>query len=211
MLGPDRGPRWRVGVGAAVVLVLVALAATVLLTALRPGTTSVVEPMTTAAGESPVEAAPADGTANAEPSVTASASLIVHVSGAVLAPGVHELADGSRVLDAVQAAGGFAEGADEQALNLARPIVDGEQIRVPVLGEAAPPEHAAPDGATSLVNLNTASSDELQELPGVGEAIAGRIIAYREEHGGFTSVDELLQVSGIGEATFAELEALVTV
>lgn len=151
-------------------------------------------------------------------------TLTVHVVGQVRHPGVLRLAAGSRVGDAVERAGGATAHADLSAINLARPLVDGEQVRVPKPGEALPTaggaagaDGAAPGasgaaaGGTGLVNLNTASQADLEELPGVGPVLAQRILDWRTEHGRFTTVDELGEVSGIGEKTFAQLQPKVTV
>lgn len=143
--------------------------------------------------------------------------LVVHVVGQVKRPGVVLLRPGARVRDAVAKAGGALPGADLAAVNLARVVVDGEQVRVPRPGEAVPTPGAAPsaaDGAGAaggLLNLNTASESALEELPGVGPVLAQRIIDWRTEHGRFTSVDELAEVSGIGEKMFAQLQGKVTV
>ncbi|HEX6678453.1 MAG TPA: ComEA family DNA-binding protein [Actinomycetes bacterium] len=154
------------------------------------------------------------GTAAAGP---AGGMVAVHVAGRVRHPGVVELPPGSRVMDAITAAGGAIAGADLDAVNLARKLVDGEQIRVAARGEhPAPPPAAqgAPgQGATvpgALVDLNSASAEQLDALPGVGQVTVARIIAYREAHP-FRSVDELRQVDGIGDRRFAQLEDLVTV
>jgi competence protein ComEA len=149
------------------------------------------------------------------PSVAATPTLlIVHVAGWVKAPGVYELPDGSRVIDALDAAGGARRDADLSALNLAAPLTDGQQVLVSQLAAAveAPgstTEAAAP--ATALVNINTASAEDLETLPGIGEVLAATIVQYRDEHGPFTSVDQLVDVSGIGEVTLEELRDLVTV
>ncbi|MGH2712111.1 MAG: helix-hairpin-helix domain-containing protein [Actinomycetota bacterium] len=142
--------------------------------------------------------------------------LIVHVAGWVEEPGVYELADGSRVIDALDAAGGPKKGAELSALNLAAPLTDGQQVLV--VREAEVPESSGtaetggvPSGATALVNVNTATTAELETLPGIGEVLAATIVQYREEHGPFTSVDQLEDVSGIGEVTLEELRDLVTV
>lgn len=146
--------------------------------------------------------------------------LVVHVVGMVKRPGVVLLRPGARVRDAVGKAGGALPGADLAAVNLARVVVDGEQVRVPRPGEAAsapdassggPDGAGAPGSAGGLVNLNTASESALEELPGVGPVLAQRIIDWRTEHGRFTSVDELAEVSGIGEKMFAQLQGKVAV
>jgi competence protein ComEA len=138
--------------------------------------------------------------------------LVVDVAGKVRRPGIAVLPAGSRVVDALDAAGGARRGVDLTSLNLARPVVDGEQILVgvaPAAGVAGTVDAPAPDDAT-LVNLNTADQAALDTLPGVGPVTADAILAWREANGAFTSVDELLEVDGIGEATLADLAPLVT-
>lgn len=137
------------------------------------------------------------------------AALYVHVSGAVERPGLYRLDGGARVVDVVSAAGGFTDAADRTAINLARALVDGEQVQVPVVGET--PTTGAPADGGGRVNLNTADAAALDSLPRVGPAIAERIIAWREENGRFTSVEDLLSVPGIGEKMLAGLRDLVTV
>ena len=138
----------------------------------------------------------------------------VHVAGRVRHPGLVRLPAGSRVQDAITAAGGATPGADLDAINLARKLTDGEQVRVPGPGDPAPPP--PPDGASgpatpsAPLDLNTATVEQLDTLPGVGEVTAGRIVAYRSAHP-FTTVDELLEVPGIGQRRFEQLKDLVTV
>jgi competence protein ComEA len=139
--------------------------------------------------------------------------LVVAVVGEVAAPGVVRLPAGSRVADAVQAAGGVAPGGSSGLLNLARKLSDGEQV---VVGPDAPPDAAATGtgdgaGAGGLVDLNTATAEQLDGLPGIGPVLAERIVGWRSENGPFRSVDQLREVSGIGEATYADLESEVTV
>ncbi len=148
-------------------------------------------------------------------SATSEGQIVVDVVGKVRKPGIAVLPAGSRVVDAVRAAGGLRPGVDRTSVNLARLLTDGEQIVVGMPGapvEAAPSAAPAPGGAApaALVNLNTADQATLETLPGVGPVTAAAILAWREEHGGFTSVDELLEVSGIGEATLAEIAPHVT-
>ena len=124
------------------------------------------------------------------------------------------LDNGARVVDAVKAAGGSRRGVDLSSLNLARVLVDGEQIVVggppaPATGAAAAAGAAPPGGP--LVNLNTATEAELETLPEVGPVTAQSILSWRTEHGGFTSVDELLEVDGIGDATLAQIAPHVTI
>ena len=145
--------------------------------------------------------------------VTAAGVVVIHVAGLVSAPGVYELPAGSRVIDALERAGGAKPGVDTSTLNLARVLIDGEQIAVGVPPAADAGGQAGVDGASSAspLDLNLASEAELDALPGVGPVLAGRIVAWREEHGRFSAVEELLEVSGIGTATLADLSGLVRV
>jgi competence protein ComEA len=141
--------------------------------------------------------------------------LAVHVAGRVRRPGLVRLPAGSRVHDAIRAAGGVTAGADLDAVNLARRLTDGEQVRIPGPGDPAPPlppdAAAAPGVAPSApLDLNTATLEQLDALPGVGEVTAGHILAYRSAHP-FTTVDQLLEVPGIGQRRFDQLKDLVTV
>ena len=152
----------------------------------------------------------------AAPATPTPSPVIVHVAGWVRRPSVYELATGDRVIDAIQAAGGPRKGADLGALNLAAVLVDAQQVLVPRIADAPPvpvPGSTAPSTGTApqLVNVNTAAAEELETLPGIGEVLAAAIISYREEHGPFTSVDQLVDVSGIGDATLEEIRDLVTV
>jgi competence protein ComEA len=177
-----------------------------------------------------VRAAPAQGLVTvadppAEPAAAASsgaeaapATVTVDVAGKVRRPGIAVLDAGSRVVDALAAAGGARAGVNLMGLNLARVLVDGEQVVVgepPPVGAAAaatpPAGQPASGGPASLVNLNTATEAELDTLPQVGPVTAGSILAWRDEHGGFTSVDELLEVDGIGEVTLGRIAPFVTV
>jgi competence protein ComEA len=145
----------------------------------------------------------------------ATGTVAVHLTGRVRRPGVVRLPRGSRVLDAIAAAGGATAGADLDGVNLARKLVDGEQIRVPARGERPAPPPGTPGPGTAAaapgtpVDLNTATAAQLETLPGVGEVTAARIVAYRDAHP-FRSVEELRQVDGIGERRFAQLKDLVT-
>jgi competence protein ComEA len=185
-------------VGGAIVLLLVAGAAAVLSFALNaPGGSRAIgttPPATSGVGPSADPASPA--------------GILVHVLGAVAEPGLYSLADGDRIVDAVAAAGGFTEEADQAALNLARAVGDGEQVYVPVAGEEPPPEAAGEQGG--LIDLNTADVAELETLPGLGPELAGRIVEWREQNGRFASVDDLLNVTGIGAKTVSGLADLVT-
>ncbi|WP_269854040.1 ComEA family DNA-binding protein [Streptomyces sp. RPT161] len=147
------------------------------------------------------------------------AEVVVDIAGKVREPGVRRLPAGSRVTDALKAAGGPLPGADTSGLNLARPLTDGEQV---VVGQPGPPAEAAgargggaaqaagtDGGPGAQLSLNTATAEQLDALPGVGPVLARRIVEYRTEHGGFTSVSQLRQVTGVGERRFQELQALV--
>ena len=141
-----------------------------------------------------------------DPSDTGSV-ILVHVAGEVRTPGVVRLTAGARVVDAIEAAGGATEAAVLAGVNLAAEVRDGSQIVVP-------PHRAAAEQTPSgdpLISINTASASELQELPGVGPVLAGRIVAHREEHGAFDTTEDLLDVSGIGEAILARLRPLVRI
>lgn len=193
---PDASSRHRLGLGAVVVLVIGALAVTVGIGILR-GTMAPVD-------EVVVDQTPA-------PTVSGNADLYVHVSGAVRTPGLYVLPAGARVVDAIAAAGGFAEGADRSAVNLARTLDDGEQLPVPREGERPPAGAVAPAPADALVDLNSADAAQLETLPRIGPALAERIIAWRDDNGGFTSVEDLLAVPGIGDTMLESLRDLVTV
>ncbi len=222
---PRRSLRLRAAVGGVVVLVLLGLGAAVITSIVTPGGERITvanDPGAPGSGETRVDAdAGGAGSGGAHPddgaSVVEARVVLVHVAGAVANPGVVELAEGARVLDAVARAGGAADDAELTAVNLARVVVDGEQIVVPRVGEVpatAPGPSAggaASSGAAGLVNLNVADATTLETLPGVGPAIAARIIAWRDENGPFRSVDELLAVSGIGEKTLDGFRELVTV
>lgn len=159
----------------------------------------------------------ADTSASEENAAAASGEVVVHVTGAVSAPGVYTLPSDARVDDAVRAAGATAE-ADLSQLNLAQKLADGQKITVPAIGSASTsagegtattPADASSDGA--LVNINTASLEELETLPSIGEVRAQAIITYRETNGGFRTIEELQEVSGIGEKIFADVAPHITV
>ena len=142
---------------------------------------------------------------------------VVNVSGAVAHPGVYELPQGSRVQDAIEAAGGALPQAVLESLNLAAPVEDGVQIYVLAENETQPPG-ATPGGfpsrsgeVGSLVNINTATQAELEGLPGIGPERARDIIAYREAHGPFPDIEAIQNVEGIGEGIFEEIKGLITV
>lgn len=176
-----------------------------------------------AVSNAPGQSATYDGAERAG-SARSEAKLYVHVVGEVVAPGVYALDAGSRVLAAIEAASGPTEQAVLSALNLARPLTDGEQIAVPNAeaasslptpggsGANAGPAGSGDETARSgLVNLNTADHLALETLPRVGPSLAQRIIEWREANGGFESSEQLKGISGIGPKTFEQLQPLVTV
>ncbi|MGH3650908.1 MAG: helix-hairpin-helix domain-containing protein [Acidimicrobiia bacterium] len=133
-------------------------------------------------------------------------TVAVHVSGLVVAPGVVHLAADSIVADAIDAAGGLLPGARVDQINLAAPVADGDQIVVPGPGEGG---EAGPEAGDGPLSLNRATATELETLPGVGPVLAERIVAFREANGRFEVVEDLLEVSGIGEAKLAAIRDLV--
>jgi competence protein ComEA len=145
---------------------------------------------------------------------TTASTLFVHVSGAVRSPGLYELVQGSRVADAIDAARGASRGGQLDSLNLAELLADGMKVHVPVKGESATtpvPTGTLSPTATPIIDVNVADATMLETLPGIGPTRAAAIIAYRDEVGGFRSVDQLLEVQGIGPATLESMRDLVTV
>jgi competence protein ComEA len=142
---------------------------------------------------------------------TAPVTVLVHAAGAVQQPGVYELPGGARVTDLIDAAGGPMADADLDQLNLAAPVTDGERVYVPRVGEVVPLASASGATPAGPLDLNTATLEQLDALPGVGPATAQAIIDERDRRGGFTSVDDLLDVRGIGPAKLEQLRDLVTV
>jgi len=144
----------------------------------------------------------------------APARIMVYVSGAVQSPGVYELPDGTRVDDAVKAAGGPAADADLARINLAKRLRDEEQVYVPRVGEVnppVPPAGTAGGSSGGKVNINTATAAELETLPGIGPALAQRIVDYRTANGPFARVEDIKKVSGIGDKMFERIKDLITV
>ncbi|MBM3179668.1 MAG: ComEA family DNA-binding protein [Chloroflexi bacterium] len=158
------------------------------------------------------------------------APLAVHVIGAVPRPGLYEFAEGARNQDAIDAAGGLLSSANVDAINLAALLTDGQQLNIPYLEGQAPAEESTslelpgssanneistPESSSStdgeLININTATLEELDSLPGIGPTIAQRIIDYRNENGPFSTIEEIMDVSGVGPATFDEIENMITV
>jgi competence protein ComEA len=203
---PDpRRARVRMGAGAALILLLVGLAVAVFVTAITPrGSTSVVAP-----GEGRESSSFPSDAAGADPGPDAGV-LFVHVLGQVARPGLYELSEGDRAVDAIAAAGGFTATADPGGINLARLLSDGEQLVVPAVGEVQAGAGAASGPGSGKINLNSADAATLDTLPRIGPAMAQRIIDWREANGRFSSVDDLLAVTGIGQKTLDGLRDLIT-
>lgn len=187
----------------------------------------------------PQDAQPQDGQSRGDASQTSAADasgaqptrLLVHVDGAVASPGVYVLEEEDpRMNDAVMHAGGLTPEADTSGVNLAAPVADGQKVHIPAVGEEPPQVEASPAGADpavapvaegspapaaaqadGLVNVNTASEQELCQLPGVGEATASAIVRERDANGPFASVEDIMRVSGIGEKKFAKMRDLICV
>jgi len=209
------------------VLAVLALGLTVLvLAASQPRATSVplaatpTPPAIPSAGPTP----PASPGPAPTPTPTPAADLVVHVAGAVTRPGVVVLPAGSRVVDAVDAAGGALPGTALDSVNLARLLVDGEQVRVGLPADPAVASPGGPDAASAAggptggegsgvapVDLNAATAADLDALPGIGPVLAQRIVDWRAQNGRFGSVEELLEVAGIGPSVLADLQGRVTV
>jgi competence protein ComEA len=195
----------------------------------RPGEPAVVAPVVSRGPDhadappdvtpdaAPDAAAPSAAGAGAAGAGSGQGEVVVDVTGRVRSPGLVTLPAGSRVADAVAAAGGLRPGTDSTGLNLARPLADGEQVLVGVRSAPWPQQPEAPQAtagavpAAAPVDVNTATLEQLDVLPGIGPVTAQAILDWRSAHGVFTSVDELLEVDGIGEVTLADIRDLVTV
>jgi competence protein ComEA len=205
--------------GAALAAVAVGVALWLTRPAAAPPEVSLPFASTAPAGASPGASAGGSSGTSASSTTKVVEELVVDVEGAVVQPGVHRLPTGARVTDAVAAAGGLGPTADGARLNLAAPLQDGERVYVPAVGEEPPPIVGPGSGAAGAgaqapagpVDLNRADAAALDALPGIGPATAAAIIEHRERIGGFTSVDQLLDVRGIGEAKLDQLRPLVTV
>jgi len=165
-----------------------------------------------------------EGTVQSVGQVQSALQIVVHVAGEVRHPGVYELPPGSRIIDAVNAAGGITARADVEVINLATPLIDSSQVYVPAKGSVRQQSFARPQpgmnvgastdsqqASSGLVNINRATAAELEKLPGVGPSTAQAIIDYRNSHGPFASPEDLLNVKGIGPSKFAAMQPLVGV
>lgn len=211
----------RLAAGAAAAVVVVVVSAAVLLRGPAPPPPELALPLAGAAGDP----ASSSTTLGSTTSSTAATEVVVHAAGAVARPGVYRLAAGARVSDLLDAAGGPVPGADLDRLNLAAPLVDGERVFVPLPGQEVPAVSPSLGGGgrdpgragggaprpEAPLDLNRATLDELDELPGVGPSTAQAIVDERDRRGGFTAVDQLLEVRGIGDAKLAALRELVRV
>ena len=170
----------------------------------------------------PAQSRPEAGSTQNEPDPAAGVSeeltIVVYICGSVQDPGVYELPAGSRVCDGLDAAGGFSEGADEKRINLAGMLEDGDMVFFPGVGEEL--AEGASDYITdreeqsatgALININTAGEQALCTLPGIGSSKAQAIISYREEHGSFKDIKEIMNVNGIGENLFNQIKDLIRV
>ena len=221
--------RWltrpRVALVAALVLVLLGVGVVgrslaqgpVVLVSAEPTAPGSGEPAVPLGGVVDVAGAPG-AAATAAPGPGGPGSVVVHVVGEVLAPGVVTLPAGARVVEAIDAAGGATASADLAALNLARVVADGEQVIVPGPGatgggatNAAPGASGAAGSVPTTLDLNAADLADLDGLPGIGPVLAQRIVAWRKEHGRFSTVDELGEITGIGPSVLAGLRDLVRV
>ncbi len=143
--------------------------------------------------------------------IPTAAQVAVYVTGAVLSPGVYHLPEGSRIEEALQAAGGATVEADLNRVNLARRVHDEEHIYVPKVGEESPPVPSGSSSEGGPININTASTAELETLPGIGPTLAQRIVDYREAHGRFAAIKDVMNVQGVGEGLFNEIRDSITV
>ncbi|MCR4756292.1 MAG: helix-hairpin-helix domain-containing protein [Butyrivibrio sp.] len=144
-------------------------------------------------------------------------SMVIYICGAVVSPGVYELPLGSRVNDAVIAAGGFSAEADHNYVNLAEPISDGIKIQIPTVQEVSTMQpvisgnFSNSDMGSELININRASKEDLKTIPGIGDGIATKIVDYRTQNGNFSTIEDIMKVSGIKEKLFSKIKDYITV
>jgi competence protein ComEA len=192
----QRHIRVKVAVGAATLAGLVFVVVAILSSTLNTAGKSVEVPLDLAIS--------ADGSSSPVPMPLG--GVLIHVIGEVNSPGIYELETGSRVIDAVMAAGGLTSGASDCGVNLAREVKDGEQIAIPSGQQSCTTASQATDG---ILSLNQATAEQFDSLPGIGPTLAERIVQWREANSGFSTIDQLNDVSGIGEKLFAGLKDLV--
>jgi competence protein ComEA len=170
-------------------------------------------PQAVAAPEARLPLATRSVASAAAPATSRGAEVVVHVAGAVVSPGVYRLSDGARTIDAITAAGGGRGDADLARVNLAARLSDGLRVYVPAVGETVTPVVGGSSDPVEQgpINLNVATVDQLDGLPGIGPATAAAIIAYRRDHGPFSSIEQLLEVHGIGPSKLEQIRALVVV
>jgi competence protein ComEA len=196
----------------AIALTLLALAAILVAAHVLGGGGGAGAPVSTDVPPLTAPGAPGGSAVAAAPTVAWRAVLVVDVAGAVRRPGLYRLPSGSRIADAVARAGGMSRQAAAASVNLAAPLADGEQVLVPSLAGGAAGVAAAAGAASpsAPVDLNSATVEQLDALPGIGPVTAQKIVDYRTEHGPFTSVDDLDAIPGIGPARIENLRGLVT-
>ncbi|GAB3829246.1 helix-hairpin-helix domain-containing protein [Kribbella italica] len=211
-----RGTRWTVAPRHLIVIALVLAAG--LTWAGCSVLRSQPEPIPNRPSETPglVTGSPVTGPTPPTKATTPPTTLVIHVAGKVRRPGLIHTKSGNRVADALEAAGGALPGADLTTLNLARPLTDGEQILVGTPNQPPPPttnstNRPATPTSTGPIDLNTATLDQLDDLPGVGPVLAQRILDYRTEHGRFTTIDQLQEVSGVGTKKYEDLKPHVRI
>lgn len=182
-------------------------------------TTAHEDPLSTNNDSGDIVVSQSENSEHTDTNEAQSSTLFVHIAGSVNNPGLYELPQGSRVSDAVTAAGGMSKDANSSSVNLARQLTDGEQIIVSSTEDnqtasengTSPSPNSVGGETQGKININTASAEELMNLDGVGEATADKIIAYRQEHGSFSSIEEIKEVSGIGEKKFEAMKDAITV
>ena len=149
--------------------------------------------------------------------LTEQENIVVYVCGAVVCPGVYELPPASRADDAVKAAGGFVDGADDTYINLAAIVEDGTKLMIPTKDEvknglvAENTDSTDSFGSNGLININKATKEELKTIPGIGEKVAGKIVDYREQNGNFACIEDIMKVSGIKDKLFSKIKEYITV
>jgi competence protein ComEA len=210
---PDRRRRVVASVVVALVVVVAAIVVTTRVTRSAAPAPELSLPRATPAPDPAGASAAGTAAGTAGGAAAGAAPVVVHVAGAVAHTGVYSLAAGSRVNDAVAAAGGPVGDADLDQLDLAAHVNDGDRVYVPRRGEQPPPTAGVggSPGAATVVDINSADAEQLDALPGVGPSLAAAIVEYRRQHGRFRSAQDLLQVPGIGDAKLAALRSKVKV